>query len=123
MSLSTSWKMEEPNRAVRREKGLLLYVGALLLLFGIVSLTTLAKIVTYTPYPCSRSVQYASQSGRRAVPNFRRVGDKKAVLAESAARARLARPNAGISCREFQEPLPSFAPTPGVIPLRSPPSI
>jgi len=122
-------KGKKQNRVAVQEGRVGLPVGALILIFPLVSLTTLAKIVTYTPYPCPSSVQYASQCGRRVVPKFRRLANKKAVFAEPAARLPVARsvapPDYFKRLTDVEDPelTPNLHFTSGLTPLRSPPLI
>ena len=123
---------KKQNRVAMRESGFRHPVAAFILIFPFVSLTTLSKIVTYTPYPCPSSVQYASECGRRVIPKFRRLADKKAVFAELAARVLVARYEAlpnyfkRLTYLEDPELAPNFLLSiisSAVTPLRSPPLI
>ena len=103
--------------------GLLFRAGVFFFVFSTISLTTQAKIVTYTPCPCSRAAQYSSQDGRRVVSSHRSASEKKAVLAQRAVLILKASPKERHAYLLRPEPIPSFILTRGVTPLRSPPFV
>lgn len=93
----------------------------LILLLGVFSLATLAKVVTYTPYG-GESVQYSSNAGRRMVSSSRRLAGKQVASVQS-----VKRPFSRSHGHRFYPPTHSrilvSAHRPGVIPLRSPPNV
>ena len=96
-------------------------VLTLILLLGVFSLATLAKVVTYTPYG-RNSAQYSSNVGRRMVSSSRRLAGKHAASVQS-----VKRPVLHSQEHRFYPPTHSrvlvSAHRPGVIPLRSPPNV
>ena len=114
---------DDHNKTLRRRNGLAIQLSALFLLVALGSLTTLAKIVTYTPIPCSSAVQYSSNTGRRAIENHRRISNVREVLAQSASRIQEEISDARLAYHEDPELILFFKFSPGIRLLRSPPII
>jgi hypothetical protein len=121
MSISVYRNTEERDSQPIRRVRLLSTILPLILLLGVFSLATLAKVVTYTPRS-GNSAQYSLNAGRRMVSSSRRLAGKLAASLQSAKRP--------FSPSRGQRFYPSThsrqlvaARRLGAIPLRSPPNV
>ena len=115
------WRPKRSNALGRRSQfACLLFVVSLL--STLVSLTMLAKIVTYTPIPVSSAVQYGSHVGRRVVFKERQQIDLQTNVSQAPGYLEIALPNNVFIWSE--EPAGIFISVTASypVPLRSPPA-
>jgi hypothetical protein len=112
---------EQRLRAAKSGKRLPHSLSILFLICALSSLTTLAKIVTYTPIPVPSAIQYQSRGGRRVIPQQRQQIERKIIVVQSSFRSDAPRSVTQFAISEAPETNPSAKSFAAALPLRSPP--
>src|SRR5690242_3979330 len=114
---------QDTIRTAKSRQQTICRLSAFLLVFTLSTLTTIAKIVTYTPITVSSSVQYESQGGRRVIPKERSRIDAKKLVAQSPVPVEPQRPLVKFVSSKEPEISPVAICFLSPSPLRSPPVV